>query len=399
MNMSSSLLSQKVQTLTLSPTLALTAAAKKLQSEGIDIISLAAGEPDILPPLEIIQQLQQAALKPEACAYTATAGLPQLRNAISLWLQEHRDLTYSSDKIMITPGCKMAIFQALFSVLNAGDEVVFGTPHWVSYPQMTLACGGVPIAVPTSEKSNFLISTTNLSKYISSRSKAIILNSPHNPTGQYHSHSELEALAAVLIQYPQITIISDDIYDSLMPHRPTHILHVAPELAGRTVVINGLSKSFGVTGWRLGFAAGPQYLIDAMTKFQSQTTTCVATPIQYAAISAYEYDDQEAFFMKSAQTYRSRATDFLQALSPLKSLRCLPMHASFYIWADISELMKEHGFQTDDAFSQDLLATARVAAVPGSAFGMQGYLRLSLTAPVEKLCEAARRIVQRYLKY
>jgi len=392
----SSTLSLRAQGLSLSPTLALTALAKKLQTEGLDIISLAAGEPDLPPPMEILQGLQAIAMQPKSVGYTEISGLLALRTSIACWLKQERKLSYTAQQILVTPGCKMAIFQALFALVNPGDEVLFGAPYWVSYPQMTAACEGRAIMIPTNEHSRFMLSAEQLKPYLSSRSKVILLNNPHNPTGQTYTQSDLEALAAVFLQHPQLTIIMDDIYDSLVPHALPHLLHIAPELTNRTVVVNGLSKNFGLTGWRLGFAAGPQHLIAAMTAIQSQTTTCVAAPIQYAAIQAYEYADHAAFGFQRAEIYRMRAQAFMQALAPLKSLVCFPFQSGFYIWADWRKLMKEHGFCTDPEMAKHILEYAQVAVIPGSAFGMPGYCRLSVTTSTERLCAAAQRLVSAY---
>ncbi len=286
----------------------------------------------------------------------------------------------------------MAIFQALFSLLNSGDEVLFGKPYWVSYPQITLACQGTPIAVPTDSSSNFLISAQSLEAAITSRSKVLILNSPHNPTGQIYSESDLRALADILRKYPHLVILCDDIYDSLVSENIPHILRVAPDLSSRTVVINGLSKSFGVTGWRLGFAAGPKILIEAMTKLQSQTSTCVATPIQYAAIAAYTYSRRLEFFSQMAELYRTRAQVFIGKISECPGILPLPMHSSFYVWARVTELLQMVNILRDSDLAQKWLLEANVAVVPGSAFGMPDFMRFSVTQPQPRLIEAAQRI-------
>jgi aspartate aminotransferase len=388
-------LATRMKYLSASPTLELTARAKALAAQGLDIISLAAGEPDLQPPSELIDALKSVAQWDVARGYTSTEGLLELRKAIAQWLARQRNLLYEPQDILVTPGCKMAIFQSLFCLTNQDDEVVIGAPYWVSYPQMILACQATPIYVQTTSDSKFLLNADNLAPHLSHKTKAIILGNPHNPTGQCYSSDELLALGILLRKYPQVVVICDDIYDSLMSDS-IHFLQLAPDLADRVIVINGISKSMGLTGWRMGFAAGPRALIAAMTLIQSQTLTCVAAPIQLAAIKAYNLDHQQELFQKNAQIYLERAKVFAEKMTQIRSLKVYPTQAGFYSWVDASLLISELKLQNDWELAERILKEALVACIPGSSFGAPGFLRFSLTVSEDRLIEAVQRLIKIY---
>lgn len=367
--------------------------AKKMEQQGFDVISLAAGEPDLPPPQSAIQALEQSSSDPQTWGYSHAQGELALRQTLSTWLKQY-DLSFDPEAILITSGCKMGLFQSFMTLLNKGDQVLIGAPYWASYPAMIELCGAYSLAVPTDCSSRYLMIADHIRQYAGPQTKAILLCSPHNPTGQYYTKEELLDLAQALRDRPHMAIICDDIYAQLTSQPIPHLLQVAPDLASRTLVINGLAKSGSVPGWRIGFVAGPKEWIAAMTALQSQIATCVAVPMQHVAKMVYADPDFAGYIKTNAAIYRQRAQEFIALLSQSSQMDCLRMDAGFYVWVDITRLLQEGRWQTDRAFSEELLEKAYVAGIGGYAFGVKGYMRFSMTQSLDRIREAAHRILQ-----
>jgi len=397
--LSKSVLSQCVNRIEESPTLAITAKAIKLKSEGKDIIGLAAGEPDFDTP-DFIKAAAIKAIQDGFTKYTAVSGTQSLKEAIVKKFERDNGLTYKTSEIIVGVGGKQCIFNLCLALLNEGDEVIIPAPYWVSYADIAQISAAKPVVLKSGIEQNFKISAEQLSEAISSKTKLFIINSPSNPTGAVYSKAELRQLADVLLAHPHVLIGTDDIYEHInLNDEPFfNIVMVEPKLKDRVVVLNGVSKAYSMTGWRIGFAAGPQEIIAAMAKLQSQSTSNPTSISQVAAEAALNGDQNCIKPMLAA--FKQRHTFVLDALNNIDGIKCLPTQGAFYSFADASEAIqklfeqKKISEPTDLAFSEYLLDKVGVAVVPGSAFGAEGYFRISFATSIENLKDALSRIAK-----
>lgn len=384
-------LADRVNRIKPSATLAVNAKALELKAQGKKIVSLSTGEPDFDTP----QHIKDAAAKAMAdglTKYTAVEGIPSLRQAVAEKFQRENNLTYSPNDILISCGGKHSIFNMFGALLNSGDEVIIPAPYWVSYPDITLALDGTPVIVETTIEQRFKINAEQLEAAITPKTKIFVLNSPSNPTGMAYTPEELTALAKVLLKHPQVLIMSDDIYEHILWSQDhfVNILNVCPELKDRTVIVNGVAKAYAMTGWRIGYAAGPTALIKAMTKLQSQSTSNACSIAQAAAEAALR-GDQSCITMM-ARAFKERHDYLIPALNAIPGFKCEEADGAFYAFPDVSGAISTLGLKDDIQFSEFLLEKAEVAVVPGSAFGTPGCIRLSSATSLEILQEAVKRI-------
>lgn len=383
-------LSQRVQSIKPSPTLSVGAKADELIAAGKDILNLSVGEPDFDTPAHI----KEAAIKSiheGHTKYTAVDGIKPLKQAIIDKFKRDNKLSYELNQILVSCGAKHSLFNLFASILNAGDEVIIPAPYWVSYPDIVKLTDGVPVIVATEFKDSFKMNAEQLKTAITDKTRAIILNSPSNPSGIAYSIGELKALGEVLLKHPNILVVTDDIYEhNMWNHLPfANIVNATPELYERSVVINGVSKTYAMTGWRIGYAGGPANIIAAMKKAQSQSTSSPATASQYAALAALSSDQSCVKAMTSA--YKERHDYLVAELNKIPGWKCLPSDGTFYTFPSIAGAL--HGDVKDDlAFSQFLLEKAGIAVVPGSAFGVSGHIRISYATSMDNLKNAVARI-------
>jgi len=392
------MISKRARNLKPSPTLALAAKAKELASQGHDVISLSVGEPD-WDTFAMIKAAGIQAIESGQTKYAPANGLPQLRTAIAEFTSKDLGVEYKPTQVTVTAGGKMSIFAALQVLLDPGDEAIIPAPYWVSYPTMVELADAVPQIVQCSKDTRFKLSWENLSKALTPKTKLVFLNSPSNPTGEVHSRSELEAIAKVLRTHPNLVLLSDDIYNRLIftgERLAPHILHVAPDLKDRVVVINGASKTYAMTGWRLGWALGPQPVIDAMTNYQSQSVSCASPFTQLAAVEGLLHGDSA--IREAVAVLKGRRDRIHAALRDLPGIDVQLPDGAFYLWPDISSFFGKSigGRKLNDSkdFAQALLEDQMVAVVPGIEFGLEGHLRLSFVADEKKVLEAVKRIRQ-----
>ncbi|MFI9651924.1 aminotransferase class I/II-fold pyridoxal phosphate-dependent enzyme [Guyparkeria halopsychrophila] len=384
-------LSDRVRRVRPSPTLAVTAKAAELRAAGRDIISLGAGEPDFDTPKHIGEAGIQA-IRDGFTRYTAVEGIVELRQAIADKLKNDQGLEYGLDQIIVSTGGKQSIFNLCQAVLNPGDEAIITAPYWVSYPDMVRLAGGEPVIVSAGQEQGFKMTPSQLAAAITDKTRLVMLNSPSNPTGVAYTREDWAQLADVLRDHPDIVIATDDMYEKILwADEPfSNIAMVAPDLAARTVVLNGVSKAYAMTGWRIGYAAGPADLIKALKVIQSQSTSGACSIAQKAACEAIAGDQSEIDAMVAA--FRERHDYVVEALNDLPGVTCLPGQGAFYSFPDVSAAMKALGIDDDVAFAEHLLEKAGVAVVPGSAFGAPGHVRLSYATSLKALREAIERI-------
>lgn len=365
--------------------------AAEMKSQGADIINLTAGEPDFDTP-DVIKDACSAAMKDGKTGYSAVNGVLELREAICNKLKRDLQLEYDPNDIVVSNGAKQTLYNLAQALLKPGDEVIIPAPYWVSYPSMVALAGGESVFVEASIENEFKITAEQLQQAITPKTKLFIFNSPSNPSGMVYSKQELGDLADVLLAHPSIAIASDDIYEKLYwdNDRFTHILNVCPALKEQTVVINGCSKAYAMTGWRIGYSAAPADITGAMKKIQSHSTSGPNTMAQYAAIKAMEMTDQDLQHMFMA--YRSRLRLAHELLSAIPGVECLPAQGAFYLYPCVKGLMKKAGIQSDTELCEKLLTEHFLATVPGTAFGTNGYLRLSCACSEETLRKGIGRI-------
>lgn len=384
-------LANRVNRIKPSPTLVITAKALALKQQGKKIISLSAGEPDFDTP----QHIKDAAVKAIAdgkTKYTAVDGTPELKQAIADKFKRENNLEFTLKQILVSCGGKHSIFNLLGATLNEGDEVIIPAPYWVSYPDMVLALDGVPVIVNATIEQNFKITAEQLEKAITPKTKMLILNSPSNPTGMAYTEDELRALGNVLIAHPNILILSDDLYEHILwaQDKFINILNVCPELTNRTIVVNGVSKAYAMTGWRIGYAAGPIEILKAMEKLQSQSTSNACSIAQAAAVAALNGDQNCIKTM--VIEYKKRQDYLVPALNSIQGFTCRPADGAFYAFPNVEDAIKKLGLKDDIEFTEFLMEKAEVAVIPGSAFGTPGCIRLSSATSMENLMEAIKRI-------
>ncbi len=390
------MISQRTLNLKASPTLALAARAKELQSQGRDIVSLSVGEPD-WATFDVVTEAGINAIRSGFTKYTPANGLVELRQAVAEQVSGDLGLKYSANQVTVTSGAKFTIFSALQSLLDLDDEVIIPSPFWVSYPTMVELSGGKPVVVETQVNNRFCLSPTELESAITSRTKILMLNSPSNPTGELYSRDELEALARVLRKHPRIVVLSDDIYNRLVfdgSGLAPHLLHVAPDLVNRTVLVNGGSKSYSMTGWRIGWALGPDLVIKAMTNYQSQALGCAASFTQKAACAAVLKGEPE--LRRAVSELISRRDYAIERLRIIKGIEVAVPGGAFYAWPSIqswigSSFRGRHLAGSAD-ISAALLEEVGVAVVPGVEFGTEGYIRLSFALDRPSMTRAFDRI-------
>ena len=384
------LLAQRVQTLTPSTTLAITAKAKELKDQGIDVIGLGAGEPDFNTPQNIIDAAVDSMNKGYT-KYTPSGGLPVLKKAIIDKLQRDNELTYSPKEVMVGVGAKHVLYTLFQVILNEGDEVIIPIPYWVSYPEQVKLAGGVPVYVEGTASQNYKINAEQLRKAITEKTKAVIINSPSNPSGMIYSKEELAQLAEVA-EENDLLIISDEIYEKLVYNGTKHtsIAQLSPAIKARTIVVNGVAKSHSMTGWRIGYAAGDADIIKAMTDLASHSTSNATTTAQYATVEAYNGPQDAVEEMR--QAFESRLDVIYPKLAAIPGFKVLKPQGAFYLLPDVSEAATKCGYESVDAFAEALLTEANVAVIPGSGFGAPATIRLSYATSLQLLEEAVRRM-------
>ena len=372
--------------------MALTARANEMRQKGNDVIILTVGEPDFDTP-DHIKKAAIAAIDSGYTKYTAVDGTPKLKDAIIYKLSHENKLTYTPEQIIVSNGCKQSLFNFLQIFIDEGDEVILTTPYWVSYVDMIKYAGGIPVFLKTSYESNLNIDTNDLERTISKKTKLVLLNSPNNPSGKYFDSTQLKKIADVLLDHKQIHVASDDIYEHVLWYKEKfhNILNVCGDLYDRTIIFNGISKAFAMTGWRIGYAAGPQKLINAMKTLQSQSTSCPSSISQAAACEALAKKCDEISLMN--KEYKKRHDMVVGGLNQIDGVKCQDTDGTFYIFPSFKELIKNSNkFNDDKELALYLLEIAKVAVVPGSAFGFEGHLRISIAVDLNSLQEALKRI-------
>lgn len=383
-------LASRVNTLSPSTTLAITAKAKEMKESGIDVIGLGAGEPDYNTPANIIEAAYTS-MKEGKTKYTPAGGLPALKDAIIQKLQKDQGLDYSRKEIMIGIGAKHVLYTLFQVILNPDDEVIIPSPYWVSYPEQVKLAGGVPVHIEGTAAAQFKVTAQQIRDAVTSKTKAVIINSPGNPTGMIYSKEELQQIADVC-QDKDIWIISDEIYEKLVYDGAKHvsIAQLSDDAKKRTLLINGVSKSHSMTGWRIGYIAGDEEVVNAMTDLASHSTSNPTTTSQYATIEAYNGPQDAVETMRKA--FESRLEQVYPQLSAIPGFNVIKPQGAFYLLPDVSEAVKNTGFANVDDFAAALLTTANVAVIPGSGFGSPDTIRLSYATSIELLEEAIRRI-------
>ena len=386
-------LSDRVQNIKPSPTLAVTNRAAELRAAGKDIIGLGAGEPDFDTPKHIKEAAIEA-LNKGFTKYTAVDGTPSLKKAIIDKFKRDNGLSYEPDQILVSCGGKQSFFNMALALLNAGDEVVIPAPYWVSYPDMVRIAEGVPVIVETEQSNRFKITAAQLEAAITPKTKLVVLNSPSNPSGVAYTEAELKELAEVLLKFPNVLVATDDMYEHILwaDGGFHNILTVCPGLYDRTIVMNGVSKAYSMTGWRIGYIGGPIKLVKAMKKIQSQSTSNPTSISQYAAEAALNGNQDCIQEMLSA--FKVRHDYLVKALNELPGVECIESDGTFYAFPSFKGAIQAAGCETDVEFAEKMLIEAEVALVPGSAFGTPGHMRLSYATSMENLETAISRLAK-----
>lgn len=389
----SAAISARANSIKPSPTLAVAQKAAELKAQGIDIVGLGTGEPDFDTP-DHIKQAAINAIGQGKTKYTAVDGIPELKAAVIDKFKRDNGLTYQPNQILISCGGKQSFFNLALALLNSGDEVVIPAPYWVSYPDIVLIAEGKPVIIATDHHQHFKITAAQLEAAITPKTKLVVLNSPSNPTGVAYRREEWHALAEVLLKHPDIFIATDDMYEHILwSEEPfSNILNVCPELYSRTFVLNGVSKAYAMTGWRIGYAGGPKELIGAMNKVQSQSTSNPTSISQYAAVEALNGSQDCIKTMTAA--FKQRHDYLHPQLNAIPGISCTPSDGTFYAFASFHELIQRAGFANDVELCERLITDVRLALVPGSAFGAEGYVRLSYATSMKVLEQAVARLQQ-----
>ena len=375
-----------------SPTLAVTALANQLRAEGRNVIGLAAGEPDFDTP-DHIKQAAIRAISDGMTKYTAVDGTAGLKQAIINKFKRDNGLDYAADQIIVSVGGKQGIYNLFQALLNTGDEVIIPAPYWVSYPDMVKLADAEPVIVEGDMGQGFKITADQLRGAITDRTRLFVINSPSNPSGKAYTRDELKALADVLLEYPDIAVLTDDIYEHIVwtDEGFNNILNVCPELKDRTLVLNGVSKAYSMTGWRIGYTGGPADIIKGMKKVQSQSTSNPCSIAQFAAQEALDGD--QSFLAEMCKVFRERHDFVHSTLNAMDGVECLPCDGTFYSFPSFHKVIERmDGINDDVELSQLLLEKAEVALVPGTAFGSPGYIRVSFATDMTSLEKALERI-------
>ncbi len=390
-----SIISDSLKKIKPSPTIAVTQKARELKAAGKDVIGLGAGEPDFDTP-ENIKQAAIKAINDGDTKYTAVDGTPALKKAIVEKFKKENNLVYTTDQITVGAGGKHVIYNAMMATLNDGDEVIIPAPYWVSYPDIVLLAGGKPVVMECDEKQGFKINPSDLEKFITPKTKWIILNSPSNPTGACYSENNIKAIAAVLEKHKHIYILSDDIYEHVT-YEGFKFFTIAQieSLKDRVLTMNGVSKAYSMTGWRIGYAAGPKDIVKAIAKIQSQSTTNPSSISQAASVEALS--GTQDFIKKRADSFQKRRDFVVKALNDIDGINCLNPDGAFYVFPSCKELMGKKDpsgkeIKSDTDFVQSLLENSGIAVVQGSAFGLEGFFRISYATSMENLKKALEKI-------
>jgi aspartate aminotransferase len=379
-----------------SATLAISAKARALKAAGRNVIALSAGEPDFDTP-ENIKEAAIRAIREGKTKYTDVDGIPELKDAICAKFKRENGLDYKRSQVNVSPGGKAVIFNAFMATLNVGDEVIIPTPYWVSYPEMALLCGATPVFVETRMEDGFKLQPKDLGKAITDKTKWILLNSPSNPSGAAYTEAELKAIAGVLMAFPHVHILTDDMYEHLVydGFQYTTIAQVEPSLYNRTLTMNGVSKAYSMTGWRIGYAAGPEPIIKAMGAIMSQSTSNPSSISQWAAVEAL--NGTQDFIPKNQALFKGRRDLVVSMLNQAKGLRCPTPEGAFYVYPSCAGAMGLRApsgvvMNTDEDFARELLEAEGVAVVHGAAFGLAPAFRISYATSNEELEDACTRI-------
>ena len=386
-----SIISDSLKRIKPSPTIAVTQKARELRAAGKDVIGLGAGEPDFDTP-DNIKNAAIRAIKGGDTKYTAVDGTPALKKAIAKKFKRENKLNYSTAQITVGTGGKQVLYNTFMATLNKGDEVIIPAPFWVSYPDMVLLAGGKPKIFKCTEQEGFKLTAKKLKKAITKKTKWVIFNSPSNPTGAGYTKKEIQDLAKILIRNKKVHILSDDIYEHIKyDNFKFFTIAQISKLKDRTLTMNGVSKSYAMTGWRIGYAAGPKDIIKAIGKIQSQSTSNPSSISQAAAVEAL--NGNQGFIKKRSKAFKERRDFVVKSLNNIKGINCLTPNGAFYVFPSCKGLLnKKTKLKTDSEFVQKLLEKSNVAAVQGSAFGLDGYFRISYATSMQNLKRAMKRI-------
>ncbi len=385
-------LSHRAQSIKPSPTLAVTARAAELRTEGKDIIGLGTGEPDFDTP-QHIKEAAIEALRKGQTKYTAVDGTAELKLAIINKFKRENDITYNNNQILVSCGAKHSIYNLFQATLNPGDEVIIPAPYWVSYPDMAKLAGAEPVILKTTIEDSFKITPDKLRGAISDKTRMVVFNSPSNPTGVSYSKEELAALGEVLLNHRDILIMTDDIYEHILwgQDKFINIVNACPELYDQTIVVNGVSKAYSMTGWRIGYVGGPKSIVKGMKKIQSQSTSNASSMAQAAAVAALDGD--QTYIKESTGIFKARHDFVLKSLQEIDGINCLASEGTFYSFPDMNDLIEKlDGISNDIELAEFFLEKAEVAMVPGSAFGAPGCMRISFATSMENLEKSMERI-------
>ena len=390
-------ISQLASSVQPSATLAAGAKAKQMKAAGIKVFDFSLGEPDFPTPAHICQAADEA-MAAGHTHYTPVNGIPELKKAICDWYKRYHNFDCTPDMVIVSNGAKHSIHNALSAVLNPGDEVVIPAPYWVSYPDMVLLADGLPVTPNCPASAGYKLTPRQLEAAITPKTRLLLINSPCNPTGAAYTRAEWRGLADVLLQHPRVIVGTDDMYEKIWWGKEafSSLLTVAPELYDRVVTINGVSKSYAMTGWRLGYCGGPKEIVNAMSTLQGQSTSNACSITQKAAVAALNGDQKPVEAMNVE--FKRRHDWFIAALNRLPGISALPCAGAFYAWADCSAAMAAFGIRDDNAFAEMLINDAGVAVVPGSGFGAPGHFRASFAtsmAVLEKSIERMQKVLER----
>ena len=382
-------LSKRVLNMSPSPTMAITSKAKEMRAKGIDVIGFGAGEPDFDTP-EHIKEAAKRAIDEGFTKYTPPAGIPELRKAVAEKLKDENGVDYDVSQIVITDGAKQALFSLVLSVIEEGDEVIIPAPYWVTYPEQVKFAGGKPVFVETREENEFSLTLEDIEPAVTERTKLLILCTPNNPTGSVIDREELKRIGEFCAERG-ILIASDECYEKLTydGFKHTSIASISEEIKSITITINALSKAFSMTGWRVGYAAGPEEIINSMIKINSQSISNVNSIAQKAAVAALT--GSQDFLKEWLKAFDERRRYMVEKLNEIPMVKCLLPKGAFYAFPNVKELIEKSGLKDDFQLADYLLEKAKIAVVPGSAFGMSGYLRLSYATSMENIAEGLKR--------
>ena len=387
------MLAERVNKINESPTMRVAMEAKRMKAEGIDVIDFSVGEPDFPTP-DHIKKAAKTGIDDNHTRYTAIAGTAELRKAVAQKLKQDNNLDYDINEIIVTSGAKQSVFNSLFAIVNKGEEVIIPSPYWVSYPDMVNMAEGISVFIETDEKNGFRVTPEQLEKAITPKTKALILCNPSNPTGSAYSKKELEDLANVCLKH-NFYIISDEIYEKLIYDNFEFIsfASLSPEIKKRTLLVNGVSKSYSMTGWRIGYTAGPKEVISAMNKIQSHSTSHPSSVSQYAAIEALS--GSQSTVSEMITEYKKRRDYLYNQLVSIEGITCYKPEGTFFLFPNVSGLFgrKNDKMQINNSLdlAMYLLNEGKIAVVPGTGFGAEGYLRISYATSMENLKEASKR--------